>query len=184
MYLLRVKNIYDVGNDYYMVHIEDHGINSRNREVRKAVKDAFASLRKAINAYRLLPEYAELYRTDERYSVKGNYWCLHKQLLIHFASWLEFTAPLETLLWEARVYAEQQYYSFQEPYRVSQTSVDHALHLFGLDHSATQEDLKRQYRQLVKLYHPDTGGDEAKFKKLQSAHIILKNHIKLDAHIS
>ena len=66
MYILRVKNIYDAGNDYYRIHIEDHGINSHNREVRQSVKDAFATLRKAINAYRLLPEYAALYRTDER----------------------------------------------------------------------------------------------------------------------
>ncbi|WP_162005566.1 J domain-containing protein [Dictyobacter vulcani] len=167
-----------------MVHIEDHGINSHKREVRKAVKEAFASLRKAINTYRLLPEYAERYRSDERYSVKGNYWCLHKQLLLQFASWLEFTAPLETLLWEAKLHAEQQYYSFHEPYRVSQANVDNALRFFGLDHSATQEDLKRQYRQLVKLYHPDTGGDEATFKKLQTAHTILKTHLRSNTLVS
>ncbi|GHO77887.1 hypothetical protein KSD_56580 [Ktedonobacter sp. SOSP1-85] len=178
MYLLRVKNIYDVGNDYYRIHIEDHGINSHNREVRQSVKDAFATLRKAINAYRLLPEYAVLYRTDERYSVKGNYWCLHKQLLLHFATWLEFSAPLETLLWEARMRAEQQYSSFQEPYQVSRAGIDNALRFFGLDHTATQEDLKRQYRQLVKRYHPDTGGDEAKFKTLQYAHTLLKTYMK------
>ncbi|GCE22280.1 J domain-containing protein [Dictyobacter kobayashii] len=181
MYLLHVKNIYDVGDDYYTIHIEDHGINSHNREVRQSVKKAFADLRKAINAYRLLPEYAELYRVDERYSVKGNYWCLHKQLLLHFAAWLNFPAPLETMLWEARIRAEQQYYSFQEPAQVSQVGVDKALQFFGLDHTATQEDLKRRYRQLVKRYHPDTGGDEAKFKTLQYAHSILKAHIKSDA---
>ncbi|GCE30079.1 hypothetical protein KDA_55630 [Dictyobacter alpinus] len=177
MYVLRVKHIYDVGNDYYMIHIEDHGINSRNREVRQSVKDAFANLRKAINAYRLLPEYAPFYPTDERYSVKGNYWCLHKRLLQHFAGWLEFSAPLDTLLREARLYAEEQYYSFQGSQRVSSIGVDTALRFFGLDHTATQEDLKRQYRLLVKRYHPDTGGDEAKFKTLQHAHTILKAHL-------
>lgn len=178
MYLLCVKNIYDAGNDYYTIHIEDHGINSRNREVRQSVKEAFATLRKAINAYRLQPEYAELYQTDERYNVKGNYWCLHKHLLLRFASQLTFSAPLETLLQEATLRAEQQYYNFQaEPYRTSQAGLEYALRIFELKHSFTSEDLKRRYRQLAKSYHPDTGGDEASFKKLQSAYTLLQAHI-------
>lgn len=177
MYLLRVTHIDDMGDDYYMLYIEDHGINSHNREVRQSVKSAFAALRKAINAYRLLPEYAERYRTDTHYSVKGNSWCLHKQLLFSFASWLQFSAPLETLLREARIRSEQRSYRFQEPYYASQASVDTALRFFGLQHTATQEDLKKQYRQLVKRYHPDTGGDEATFKTLQYAHTILKTYI-------
>ncbi|GHO50687.1 J domain-containing protein [Ktedonospora formicarum] len=74
--------------------------------------------------------------------------------------------------------AEQQYSSFQEPYQVSRAGIENALHFFGLDHTATQEDLKRQYRQLAKRYHPDMGGDEAKFKTLQYAHTLLKTYIK------
>ncbi|GLV53407.1 hypothetical protein KDH_02610 [Dictyobacter sp. S3.2.2.5] len=175
MYPLRVKNIYDVGNDYYTLYIEDHGINSRNQKVRQSVKEAFAALRKAINAYRLRPEYAELYPIDERYSVKGNYWCLHKHLLLHFASWLTFSAPLETLLQEATLRAEQQYYNFQaEPYRISQAGLEHALRIFELKQGFTSEDLKQRYRQLAKSYHPDTGGDEASFKKLQNAYTLLQ----------
>jgi hypothetical protein len=177
MYLLRVTHIDDVGDEYYRIHIEDHGINSHNRKVRHSVKSAFATLRKAINAYRLLPEYAERYRTDTRYSVKGNDWCLHKQLLFSFATWLQFSAPLETLLWEARMRSEQYSSHFQEPHSASQIRVDIAFRFFGLQHTATQEDLKKQYRQLAKRYHPDTGGDEVTFKTLQSAHAILKAYI-------
>jgi DnaJ domain len=177
MYLLRVTHIDDVGDDYYRIHIENHGINSHNREVRHSVKNAFASLRKDINAYRLLPEYAELYRTDTRFSVKGNNWCLHKQLLLAFAAQLQFSAPLETLLWEARMRSEQYSSRFQERYYASHTVVDTAFRFFGLQHTATQEDLKKQYRQLVKRYHPDTGGDEATFKRLQQAYSILKTYI-------
>jgi hypothetical protein len=163
MFVLRVTYIDDVGDDYYRIYIEDHGINSRNQKVRHEVKSAFADLRKEINAYRLLPEYAERYRIDTRYSVKGNIWCLHKQLLVTFAARLQFSAPLETLLREARMRSDSSRFH-QRPSYVSQDSVDTAFRFFGLQRTATQEDLKKQYRQLVKRYHPDTGGDEAKFK--------------------
>jgi hypothetical protein len=181
MYKLRVNNIYDVGSSYYIIQIENRGVNSHNGELRRSVKDAFSTLRKAINVYRLLPEYASIYRADWRYSVKGNNWCLHKQLLWQFASWLEFSGPLEKLLLEATIRAEWQQQSSQEPYRGSRSAVDSALHFFGLDSTATEEDVKRQYRQLVKQYHPDTGGDEAKFKALQHAHAILKTQLMIKA---
>jgi DnaJ-domain-containing protein 1 len=157
-------------------------VNSHDRELRRSVKDAFAALRKAINAYRLRPEYAAIYRTDWQHNVSGNNWYLHKQLLLQFASWLEFSRPLETLLLEAAMRAEQQKY--QEQYRSYHTSLDGALRFFGLDHTATEEDVKRQYRQLVKQYHPDTGGDETKFKALQQAHDILKSQLKTSSHVA
>jgi hypothetical protein len=181
MYKLRVTNIYDVGGSYYIIQIENHGVNSRDGALRRSVKDAFATLRKALNAYRLLPEYASIYRTDWRYSVKGNNWCLHKQLLVQFASWLEFSGPLERLLLEATIRAEWQQQTSQEPYRGSRSAVDEALNFFHLDRTATDEDVKRQYRQLVKQYHPDTGGDEAKFKALQRAHAILKTQLQINS---
>ena len=41
-------------------------------------------------------------------------------------------------------------------------------HVFGLDSStATTEDIKESYRQLVKTHHPDMGGDARVFERLQ-----------------
>ena len=41
-------------------------------------------------------------------------------------------------------------------------------HVFGLDSStATTEDIKESYRHLVKIHHPDMGGDARVFERLQ-----------------
>ena len=41
-------------------------------------------------------------------------------------------------------------------------------HVFGLDAStATTDDIKESYRQLVKKHHPDMGGDARVFERLQ-----------------
>ena len=41
-------------------------------------------------------------------------------------------------------------------------------HVFGLDSStATTDDIKESYRQLVKTHHPDMGGDARVFERLQ-----------------
>ena len=41
-------------------------------------------------------------------------------------------------------------------------------HVFGLNSStATKEDIKESYRQLVKTHHPDMGGDTRVFERLQ-----------------
>lgn len=47
--------------------------------------------------------------------------------------------------------------------------------VLGLTQNATQEDIKRNYNELVLLYHPDKGGDTKKFKDLQIAYKILSN---------
>lgn len=36
----------------------------------------------------------------------------------------------------------------------------------GLPHDAAEHDIKRKFRELAKKYHPDTGGDAAKFVEL------------------
>ena len=47
-----------------------------------------------------------------------------------------------------------------------------------LDSTATQEEIKRQYRKLAKLYHPDTNpGDSVaaeKFHQVQQAYDLLR----------
>ena len=52
-------------------------------------------------------------------------------------------------------------------------------HLLGLPRSASQDDIKRAYRQLVKELHPDVNpGDtivEARFKEVLSAYDLLSD---------
>ena len=45
----------------------------------------------------------------------------------------------------------------------------------GVDKNATQEELKKAYRKLSKLHHPDKGGDEEKFKEISEAYSILSD---------
>ena len=41
-------------------------------------------------------------------------------------------------------------------------------HVFGLDPKvATQDDVKASFRELVKIHHPDVGGDARVFERLQ-----------------
>ena len=48
--------------------------------------------------------------------------------------------------------------------------------ILGVSKNATAEDIKKAYRRLAHLYHPDKqGGDEAKFKEVNEAYQILSN---------
>jgi DnaJ-domain-containing protein 1 len=40
--------------------------------------------------------------------------------------------------------------------------------------SATFEEIKKAHRQMVMKHHPDRGGDEAEFKRIQAAYEILE----------
>ena len=44
-----------------------------------------------------------------------------------------------------------------------------------LSTSATQEDIKKAYKRLVRVHHPDKGGDEKKFKEVQAAYEVLND---------
>lgn len=50
-----------------------------------------------------------------------------------------------------------------------------ALEIFGLKEGFSETDLKKQYRRLVKIVHPDTGGDEQLFKFIDSCKQLLAN---------
>jgi len=41
--------------------------------------------------------------------------------------------------------------------------------------SASQEDIKKAYKKLVRVHHPDKGGDEKKFKEVQAAYEVLND---------
>jgi DnaJ-class molecular chaperone len=48
----------------------------------------------------------------------------------------------------------------------------------GLSKTATEQDIKKQYRTLARQHHPDKGGDGEKFKKISHAYEILSNSEK------
>lgn len=45
--------------------------------------------------------------------------------------------------------------------------------ILGVDKKATKEDVKKAFRKLAQKYHPDKGGDEAKFKEITEAYSVL-----------
>ena len=47
--------------------------------------------------------------------------------------------------------------------------------VLDLDRNASQDDIKKAYRKLARLHHPDKGGDPEKFKKVQEAYEILSD---------
>ena len=51
--------------------------------------------------------------------------------------------------------------------------------VLGVDRNASQEDIKKAYRNLSKKYHPDkTGGDDSKFKEINEAYDTLGDESK------
>jgi len=50
--------------------------------------------------------------------------------------------------------------------------------ILGVDKSASKEDIKKAFRAKAHEYHPDKGGDEAKFKEINEAYQILGDEQK------
>ncbi len=55
-----------------------------------------------------------------------------------------------------------------------------AYKLFGLTQKATLDEVKQQFKQLSKLYHPDTkpNSDPEQFIRLKEAYDVLKEHLR------
>lgn len=47
--------------------------------------------------------------------------------------------------------------------------------ILGVKRDATQDDIKKSFRKLAQKYHPDAGGDEAKFKEISEAYETLSD---------
>lgn len=47
--------------------------------------------------------------------------------------------------------------------------------ILGVDKKASPEEIKKAYRKLALQHHPDKGGDEAEFKKINEAYQILSD---------
>lgn len=47
--------------------------------------------------------------------------------------------------------------------------------VLGLDRNASEADIKKAHRKLVREHHPDKGGDAEKFKKVQEAYEVLSD---------
>lgn len=48
----------------------------------------------------------------------------------------------------------------------------------GVPRTATTEEIKKAFRKLARKYHPDAGGDEAKFKEINEAYEVLSDDKK------
>lgn len=56
-----------------------------------------------------------------------------------------------------------------KPLPIAENATASAFKLLGLTQTATQEDVKRRYRELAFEHHPDRGGDIKKFHAISSA---------------
>jgi hypothetical protein len=157
---------------------------------------------------RSLDQYVETHwqsREDWRaINTYGAHVTITRGILQAFLEWFSFTKPLEEMLAEAMEIAREaaqrykkwedefgrfkqaheQYEYFYREYKSLHTlplsKVASALEVFSLDASMASRDvIKKKYRTLAKLYHPDTlNGDEDAFKKLNNANEILMDHYK------
>ncbi len=64
---------------------------------------------------------------------------------------------------------------FQGDFYTQKSKIDEAKEFFGFSSTPTKEELKKRYKELAKIYHPDlNGGDEEKMKLLNEYRDILE----------
>src|SRR5688500_15047641 len=52
----------------------------------------------------------------------------------------------------------------------------------GVPKGASADEIKKAYRKLAREHHPDSGGDEARFKEIQGAYDVLSDPEKRKAY--
>ena len=57
---------------------------------------------------------------------------------------------------------------------VAQEEEEDPFKVLGLKRSASDEDIKTKYRELILIHHPDKGGDHEEFIRIQEAYDFLK----------
>ncbi|WP_198305811.1 J domain-containing protein [Arcobacter vandammei] len=63
---------------------------------------------------------------------------------------------------------------FQGNFYTQSSKIDEAKEFFGFSQTPTKDDIKKRYKELAKIHHPDlNGGDEEKMKKLNEYRDIL-----------
>lgn len=156
---------------------------------------------------RALDQYIETHWQPHSYWVAMNTHGMHvtitRVILQVFLEWFSFAKPLEEMLAEAMEIAreaaerykqweekrenfKQEYGQYEYYYReykslhvLPLSKLASALAVFHLDASvATKEVIKKRYRSLAKELHPDIGGNEDAFKKLNSANEVLMEYYK------
>lgn len=181
-YTPRVKSLCVNRFGKYELEFDIADLYSEDKALRREVRNAFAVLRQAIKAFQWSWGYAPWKHgmfDSFWHSTSGSRWTLDQRIINHFADWLEFPEPLETLMERAHEQAarrEEQYRQRREAQQRllhSGLLMDDALHLFGLNYTSTQDEIKKKYRQLAKQHHPDTGGDAEQFKRINSAYTLL-----------
>ena len=89
------------------------------------------------------------------------------------------------VLWPLEINFRRQnpssHYKGERNMRISRSM---ALEIFGLKEDFSESDLRREYRRLAKIVHPDTGGDEQLFKFVDSCKNVLINgeNVSENAH--
>ncbi|MBM7598238.1 ABC-type multidrug transport system fused ATPase/permease subunit [Virgibacillus halotolerans] len=85
-------------------------------------------------------------------------------------------------LWQEYMEAKEQYQrDYQQGQRRSHFNIDrnmkNAMHLLGLNEGFTKKDVKSGYRKMSKIHHPDVGGLEENFKRLNVAYQYIMDRI-------
>jgi len=60
-------------------------------------------------------------------------------------------------------------------------NLDQVYKALDLNSTATKEEIRKAWIKLIKIHHPDLGGDAAKFEQIQQAYEILTDPVKLQA---
>ena len=61
--------------------------------------------------------------------------------------------------------------------RISELEQNNLYFILGLDENTEKENIKKAYKNLCRLYHPDKGGDPDNFNKINRAYNILYNDL-------